>query len=302
MGRKLIQHGLSSLTMSLPAKWVERHGLKKGDEVEVSDLGEKIVVATQKQPEHRAVAVDISGADPMIRKILGATYKCGYDEANVTFATPEELKAAQDVVREQFIGFEIVGQSRSVLHIEDVAGKGSIEFGNCLRRFFVVLNEMAQSTLDAARKSDFNWLKTTATMKIETDKFADFCRRAINQDRPTKFKRTAPLYVIVEQLEKVADTYRDMCAHIAQNELRLSKPLLELLQELVEFQKSFYELFYKFDIKRVVELGKAKQQLDRDFDKTEQAVTKKETKVLRYLDRVQTMLFNLNGPLMAVWL
>ena len=37
MRRKLIQHGLSSLTISLPRKWVKENNLKKGDEIEVED-------------------------------------------------------------------------------------------------------------------------------------------------------------------------------------------------------------------------------------------------------------------------
>ena len=35
MKRNLVQHGASTLMVSLPAEWAKKHGLRKGDQVEI---------------------------------------------------------------------------------------------------------------------------------------------------------------------------------------------------------------------------------------------------------------------------
>ena len=42
--RKLIQHGNSSLTISLPSKWIKNKGLKKGDQIQIIEKGETLIL------------------------------------------------------------------------------------------------------------------------------------------------------------------------------------------------------------------------------------------------------------------
>jgi len=300
MGRKLIQHGRSSLTVSLPKKWVNENSLKKGDEIEVEDFQGNILISTRRHYEHRKIDIDIAGAAPMIRKIMGATFKAGYDEVDIGFHSHEELKAVQNLVREQFTGFEIVRQTKDSMVVRNLSQTSFEEFNNVLRRFFFVLNHMASEVHSAMEKNDFKWLKNTALMKTESDKFADYCRRAINMGFDSEFKRTAPLYTIIEQLEKVADRYRDLCCYVSEKKIRASKRTKSFLQEVVEFQKQFYDLFYRFDLKRMAEFGKRKESLQEKSYELVEHCSKKEIRIILLFDRIVNLVFDLNGPLMAV--
>ena len=42
--RKIVQHGSSSLTVTLPKKWVEKNNLKKGNEIKVDEKGTYLVI------------------------------------------------------------------------------------------------------------------------------------------------------------------------------------------------------------------------------------------------------------------
>lgn len=300
MGRKLIQHGKSSLTLSLPRKWIKEKNLKKGCEVEVEESNGKLIVSTQKHQDHKKIDIDISGAEPMIRKMIGATFKSGYDEVNIAFNSYEELKAVQDVVREQFTGFEIVNQTKNNITIKNLLQTNFEEFNNVLRRFFLVLNHMASETCNALKKNDFKWLKNTALQKIESDKFADYCRRAINMSFETEFKRVAPLYTVVEQLEKIADRYRDLCEYVSVNKIKVNNKIKSFMRELAEFQENFYSLFYRFEIKKMIEFGKNKELLQKKLDKIATQCSKKEIKIIILVNRILNLIFDLNGPLMAV--
>ena len=302
MRRKLIQHGLSSLTVSLPSKWVKENNLKKSDEIELDQLNGKLIISTKKHYDSKKIDVDISNSQPMIRKIIGATFKSGYDEVNIKFSSFEELKAVQDLMREQFSGFEIINQSKSSILIKNISQPNFEEFNNVLRRFFFVLDSMASDVSDAINKNDFKWLKNTTLMKIESDKYADYCRRAINMGFETEFKRLAPLYVIIEQLEKVVDRYKDLADYIFLNEIKINEKIKSVIKDLSEFQKSFYNLLYKFEYDKIVEFGRNKETLQKSLDKAHLECSKKELKIINLLDRILNLTYDLNGPLMAVYM
>jgi len=302
MGRKLIQHGMSSLTVSLPRKWVQKNNLEKGGEVEVQESGAKLIISTQKHHEHKKIEVDISNAKPMIRKIIGATFKSGYDEVNIKFSSFEELKAVQDLMREQFSGFEIISQSKDSIVIKNVSQTNFEEFDNVLRRLFFVLNQTASEISDAVDKDDFSWMKNITLMKIESDKYADYCRRSINMGFEAEFRRVSPLYVIIEQLEKVMDRYKEICDSISKNKIKISSQTKLFLKELRDFQGDFYTLFYKFETGKMREFGRKKEILQKKIDQIAVQCPKKEIKTVILLDRILNLIFDLNGPLMATYM
>ena len=132
MRRKLIQHGRSSLTVSLPKKWVKEKNLKKGEEIEVEESNGTLVISAEKHHKHKKIDIDVSGAQPMIRRIIGATFKSGYDEVDVRFSSYDELKAVQELVREQFTGFEIINEMHAIAFIV-VEEKDMITFRDVLK-------------------------------------------------------------------------------------------------------------------------------------------------------------------------
>jgi phosphate uptake regulator len=302
MGRKLIQHGISSLTVSLPRKWVQKNNLKKGGEVEVSESGSRLIISAQKHHEHRKIDIDISDAKPMIRKIIGAAFKSGYDEVNIKFSSFDELKAVQDLMREQFSGFEIISQSKNNIVIKNISQTDFEEFSNVLRRLFFVLNQTASEISDAAEKDDFSWMKKITLMKIESDKYADYCRRSINMGFEAEHMRVSPLYVIIEQLEKTMDRYRDLCEYASSNKIKISSQTKSFLKELGNFQEDFYNLFYKFETGKMRDFGRKKEILQKKLEQIELQCPKKEIKIIALLDRILNLIFDLNGPLMATYM
>ena len=54
MKRKVIQIAESTQLVSLPRKWALKYGVKKGDEVDVLEEGNKIVVSTGVEDEKKS--------------------------------------------------------------------------------------------------------------------------------------------------------------------------------------------------------------------------------------------------------
>jgi phosphate uptake regulator len=300
MRRKLIKHGESSLTVALPISWIKENGLVKGEEVEIENHSGKLVISTKAHYEKKKIDLDITNSKIMLKRIIGAGFKSGYDEIIINFSSHDELKQIQKLVREQFSGFEIINQSKSSITIKNLSEANFQEFPNVLRRFFLVLNQISEETAQAIEKDDFEWMKNITLLKIESDKFADYLRRAINMGFQTTLKRTPPLYTIIEQLEKTADRYTDLCEYILTNEIKINKNLKNFINELFVFEQLFYSLFYKFDLKKINGFGIKKLELQETLEKIELNSTKKEIKIITLCDRILNLIFDLNGPLIAV--
>ena len=300
MKRKLIKHGESSLTISLPRSFVKTNNLQKGQEIDVQELDDGLFVSTKNQKEKTTISIDISNQKPVIKKILGAIYKTGYDEINIHFSSFEELRKIKEIVQRQFEGYKIMHQGKNNLLIKKLSADNFEEFNNVLRRFFLIMNNMGLEMTEAIKKTDYDWLKRISLLKIEVDGLADYCRRAINLKFNSDYKRMSPLYVIIEEMEKVSDNYKRLCLHIGINELKIKKANQELIGKIVDFQNLFYHLFFKFDLSKINDFIQNKEEIQQELNKLIRKSTEKEFKVFLILDRILNIISDLNGPLMAV--
>lgn len=300
MKRKAIQLANNTLVVSLPAKWVKASGVGKGDDISVREFEGNLILSSDKSVTAGKITVDVSGMDPMIKRILGALYKSGYDEVKVRFSSIDELKTIQEVVREEFLGFEVVDQKRNWLSFKNVSHIESKEFNTLLRRMFLIILSMAEDSLEAIRKQDNEWLEAIALHDKDVNKIADFCRRVLNTTGAEGYKRIPPAYFIVEQLEKIGDVYRDICKRHMQKPAKISKDLQIVFKDTNAFFRDFYEIFFDFDLERLRDFAKARYRLKTSFEKHFENLSSKEILTLYLLKSAVESTFDMNGPLMAV--
>ncbi len=300
MRRKLIKHGESSLTLALPKRWLVSNNLRKGDEVEIDMKEKELIVSAGHRPVHERIEIDITGAGSMIRRIIGATFKSGYDEVLVRFSSFDEIQQVQELVREHFTGFEIVCQKRSSILIKNILNNEFLEYRAVLRRFFLVLLQISEESHLASKKEDFEWLRKITLLKKETDKFADYCRRGVIEKAETGYRRLPPLYTIIEEQEKVADRYVNLCEYIDEHKIKVGKPMLKIMHLVSSFERDFYTLFYSFDLRAISAFGNKKQEIQKKIDDLSKKTSRKEIHILILLDIMLNLIFDLNGPLMVL--
>ncbi len=296
MKRKLVKQGGSAMTITLPFKWIQRFGLEAGDEVDVEEKDNKLFITTYTEAEGERKDIDISEQKLMIKRILGALYKAGYDEFNVQFETADQFALVQEVVREEFIGFEIVEQRRKSILIKRISKIEHGEFDIMLKRMFMIIKLMGEEGLEAAKTNDKELLKMIALRDKDVNKIADYCRRIINKRGLHLDTRPAPLYFIVEQLEKVGDIYRDLCKYYYTN--KINKETESIYKEINAFYAEFYELFLKFDLAALDRFGKNREKLKKTIE--DALVKGKDAVPLSHLNMFLSSVFDMNGPLMAV--
>ena len=98
MKRKIIQIAESTQLVSLPRKWALRHGLKKGDEVEVIEEGDEVIIQTGKEAKQEAVTIDLTKSGRLAERFLITAYRSGYDEVRILYKDPDILQRLQKTV------------------------------------------------------------------------------------------------------------------------------------------------------------------------------------------------------------
>lgn len=269
MKRKVIQLAHKTLVVSLPSKWVQNYGVKKGAELDVEERGQQIVFSTALLSPHERVELDFSKLDNDVihRWVLSSLHKTGYNEIVVHYTDSSVIRVIQDAVRELLIGFVIVEQGRNRCVIRMVAEEQEREFDNMLRRAFLVTKSMGESIYDYVGSGRLGALSELLVLEKTNNQLTNFCERILNKKGYRNDKKRCFVYVVAWNLEKVCDHYRDICRILSESpKARVGKSVVEALKLANDYFGRYYDLYYNFDINKLtslnVELRSLKKKLD----------------------------------------
>ncbi len=300
MERKVIQLAGRTLVVSLPSKWARKYHVKKGDTIQVEDQDNALIISSEKRETNKKVTIDVGGMVSIIKRSLGALYKIGYDEFEVIYSSKEEFSVCQEVVREEFLGFEIVHHGKNRIVVKNVTSVNFEDFDVMFKRIFFIIKEMGQSLVESWQESDYDWIKSIVLRDKDINKIDDFCRRVLNQRGHPKYKLTAPLYYIVEQLERVGDVYRDMAKEINMGKIKASNDHLELLKRINAYFNDFFEFYYSFNLKKAHDFVNEGKVLKTLISASQSTNIKKYGGLLILYSSLVEHIFDMNGATMAI--
>ena len=244
MKRKLIRQGKVGYTIYLPKKWVDRYGLKIGDEIDVVESGKALVLSTPKAIEGKKEArVSIDDPSKFMGRLVHTPYRFGYNEVEIRYSDISAVKKIQHYL-DQLLGFEIVEQGANHMRIEMVAKEQETEFDKMLRRVLFMTLDMARELAAAAEKNDKENLKEIAAREAMSNRLTNFCERLLNKHGYTDARKAGFMYCTVWALEQVADDIRDICKALI-NTKKASNTIMHILKQLSIYVESFTILFYK---------------------------------------------------------
>jgi len=257
MKRRIVQHGSSSLTITLPIKWATKYDLKKGDELELEMSGPILMVSTTKEIASPKKEVSVSDSGIFTKNNLSHLYQLGYDEIVIRYEDPSTLEEIKRRIV-GCMGYEIIDQKENRVYIKSIATTIETEFDTLLRKSFQITNEMARSVLEALEKQEFEKLKEIRNMESLNNKFTDICLRILNKKGYKVPKRTMQIYEIVKNIERIADEFKYICNTFESYNKKISKEVLLAFKESIDYYLAFYEMFYKFDpkLKKKLYLGR----------------------------------------------
>jgi phosphate uptake regulator len=304
MKRKVIQIGNSTQLISLPRAWAKKFNILKGEELNVEEEHNRLVVSTSKEVNLDSVEIDISNLSIMVKRCIHALYKRGVDEIRFTFSNPSFIKEIQKSLGKEAVGFEIIDHGKNHCIVKHVSGQFE-DFDPILRRTFLLLMNMGEEILQSIKNKDFDHLPNHALMEETNNRFTSSCRRYLNRNAYKEMGKTGALYYIVEDLENHADEYKYLCKylHEKRNEkgFKISKTTMQVIEETNNLLRTFYELFYKYDVEKVTKIAQMrKKQVERILEALEEAPTKYDRVALHHMFTVTQKIFNYVGPYLVM--
>lgn len=311
MRRKVIKQGHNTLTITLPSNWTKKLNISAGDELELEEKHTGLHLTTEKRLNSgRKAEFDITKMDiPTIWKHFMAVYREGYDEVRVYFdsiktldfpykfithhrTSPKMIKqnkkksittSLQGFV-DRFIGFEIVEHGKDYILIKDLGGITSKEFDNSLRRVFLLLQQMAEETLEALATGDTSSLENIHDIDINLDKFHDYCIRVLNKIGNKEPEKKSLYFATLYLIEMMGDEFKNIGIHLTQDfpkaQFQNIRPLANFIKDQID---SYYNLFYKFDEEKIRRLSEIDKKNYVDVPKLYAKANEEEKEVFHHL-------------------
>lgn len=294
MRRKIIKQGSATLTLSLPAKWTKKLNLKQGDEVEVEQKDNTLVIGSAKAPSVQKEVVDLTQFNHLLKRIIAAKYLKGIDEIEVKFNSIQKARTIQNRVREM-IGMEVIQQGKNFLIIKDLSSTTENAFDPILRRVFFMINTMAEESLKALRKKETD-LAYLEDIEANINRFTDHCFRILNKFGYPEQSKTPVIYTIVLLLEQLADEYKILTKFITQNRMVLRPQEIALLERIHKLFRNFESLFYDFSYEKAVSIAKERDNIIGELsNRLEKTSSVKDSQILGSLKEMSELIVRMMG-------
>ncbi|PIU76166.1 hypothetical protein COS75_00410 [Candidatus Pacearchaeota archaeon CG06_land_8_20_14_3_00_35_12] len=250
MRRKLIMQGNESFTVTLPIKWIKRHGIKEEVDIIEKDGTLEIKPAGAVKEKPKAKELDISALPEFLFiRLIGACYKNSYDEINLKYNT-EQLKAIQAVV-DKLIGYEITEKKPDFLVIKKIVIESVEQYHDSEKKCWHALISMAEDCLEGIKKQDKRIFKAVIEADSIIDRFSDYCMYMLLKHKEIEAKNPFVSYLFLHQLEKIADLFAEIARLCVEAKFKPSKETFAQHERLKQYISDFYLAYYKFDIEAV---------------------------------------------------
>lgn len=265
MRRKVIQIAESTQLVSLPRKWALRYGVKKGDELEIEEQGNQLVISTGKGTELKKTEINLDGLDrTSILYYIQSSYRIGYDELHITFTHPStqhhRLKTKTNVISvihkqaNRLIGYEVIQQKDNFCIVKDISKSSIDEFDTVLKRIFLLLKDIGEDMVEGCKTNNNSLLETIEEKHDSVTKFISYCLRLLNKYGHPRAQKTCTYYHIIANLDKIVDVFKYGARNMLKHKYKLKKGTKDILDALNKSIHLYGDMFFNFDNKKIAEL------------------------------------------------
>ncbi|PIN79894.1 hypothetical protein COV16_01800 [Candidatus Woesearchaeota archaeon CG10_big_fil_rev_8_21_14_0_10_34_8] len=250
MRRKLIKQGGYGLTFYVPKKWVDSKGLKAGDEINISEEDNKLIIEpgeTKKQPKKTEITINMQSFN-IYRSLIGSLYRAGYDEIKVIFDDRKIIPELQKTI-DSLYGFEIFDIDEKSCTIKSVYSEETTEIASHTRKMIHIIKTMQDIILEDIRNNKFISKKELFEFRSNILKQRDIIARVIVQKRSLTNK-TFPHYLISNNLWNIARNYYNLYSNTT---TKVKKSDIDFL---IKTNKYFAEFFERLEKHKLVEKHK----------------------------------------------
>ncbi len=295
MKRKVVKQGTSTLTVSLPSKWVHRFDLKTGDEIHIEEKDDALLLSSLSPHAIDKKMIDLSNLEPLVDRCILGAYHAGHDEIRLVTPAQQDISQFKKVIAE-LIGFELVEEGKNYCVLRDISGSSDKEFDNLYRRVFLLIKNMAEEGAVLIKENKFDALLEQIEKDKEVNKFTNVCLRHLNKRGYKEFTKTQAIFSVLQRLEEVGDEYKALLKRVHAEKMNFTPALHKFFGEVTALFGDCYEFSFRQTKPRAVAIANTYAGLKSEL---EEAMTKVQNpqhlKVLFHLNAIADKTVRIQG-------
>lgn len=304
MKRKVVLHGPSTLTISLPTEWVKQHKIKKGSEININISQNNLIISPNETTEAEKITLNLDGLDrTFVRGYVRSAYHKGYDNITVKYTNPQFLhirtntpKEINNIINEevsQLVGFEIIDIKNGSIEIANLTYDKNEDFNKILKKIFFQLSDFCDLVINSISQNNKIDLKIVEEKHDSIERFNNYCLRLLNKKYTLPARDERILYHIVSSIDTVNNLFKVFYRDGVYHSPKLNQKTIEFYKEVLTYIRDFKELFYSYNNKLVFEMSKKRKNIRENLWQISEKVPARDLLLMVELKQIVEILYNL---------
>jgi len=133
MKRSLVKQGESTMMVSLPTKWIKDNNLVKGEEIDISQLDNNLLISSKPINKKTETTITLIGVtESIIRTLITNAYRSGYDKIKIIYSNEKQYLILNDVLKTRLIGFDVTKKENEYCLVENITEPSEEQFENII--------------------------------------------------------------------------------------------------------------------------------------------------------------------------
>jgi len=301
MRRKINRVGQSTLTVSIPSKWAKLHNLKKGSEINLEEYDNSLVISKgEVKPLEKETEIELEHGGRYTRRAMVNFYRLGYDSIKVRYSNKEVIETINKTMHD-YMGFEIVEQSRGFCHIKEVGKVSKEDFQQMFTRYLRITSTIFSEGMAAISEKRYSDLKEYLDMESLQNRFYLVCLRIISKFGKEVTKSPESMTLLIRNLEDLADIAKYTYREIIKNE-GCSREVESFIKETFKLMEIIYSLCFKFDENKANLIMQQKEKLLVKANDLLRKADRKELLIVHYTIDILIHFFYAESPIFGIYL
>lgn len=257
MKRKLVKQGAATMMISLPSKWIKENKLEKGDEIDLEEKQNELLISTkQSLKQKKEITININEENKQdITNILTHIYRKGFDKITINNIDSDLSKEIRNSVK-LLLGFEITEKQGKKCIIENISEPLEQKYEIMLKKIFLILKETHEIIQEDFKQENLKSIEEINEIKEQQDKFILFCRRLLVKEKSEKLLD----WEFLTFLMHIQHTYFYLYKYAFENKIKPEKPILNLLEKLKDYFSLLEDAYYNKNIKSIHKINSLKRE------------------------------------------
>ncbi len=297
----MIKQGLGGVTLSLPIKWIRDHNLEGGDEIEIKEINEGLLLSVEGKKERKEISISLTAKDESsIRDQLNDLYRLGYDQITINYTDKKQVKLIEKIITSRLLGFEKTLEDEKKILIESVTEPNDEKEQVLLRRMFLLIKESFSLVEDNLKSGKLTCLEEIKTMNTKIGLYDNFNKRNIYKKRMVE-ARVNFYWNLYTDLLLIHQSLLHLVEGLNNKPLRFSNNSLNYFYLISTYFNSVYDAFFKNDIKSIRETSLQLKELL--YQKIQISLLKSsgtESLLLYYLGELSRLVYLTTMPISSI--